>query len=728
MKFCKLAVLLLVLSGALLSCATSENSTPSSSINEHAFSLGTSKNAFYQYDRIHYKDFILTDRFSNQPIGDFSIYLGDKLLVDNESRIFAFGDVELLFFSDGYKKGSLIINVKKSTAFDERILVTQGPDKRVYEKGEKFQEEGLEINYCISYTKQSKEKVNESEKWEPSAIKIDGIDASNYEFHEDGYAMKYAIVEANGPQGNTLFASTSLTQNDASTLTHRTLTDEEEKYEWTKEEGKMKVRFVNEKQTREKAFYSPDEINLNFNINAVSETDASNFKQTPSLGEVPLLVVPVVLHGFEHIATEESHQKLEKGFFGKSEKGSLPPSLSSYYYYSSFKQLKFIGEVTPYFNPVKEGFLGYNDPYSFNINTPESIAKDALKWAKETLKINMDDYDSDDDGYVDGLWLVYMEDISNSLTVNVQNPFWPFTSASTLAPGNKENPVLNTFAWVGLTHLWGSYADQDAVAKNGIDAHVLEHETGHMLGLSDYYSYSPMNNDGTTYSPLGKLDIMDRGLGDQNPYSKMLLGWSKPYLILDDCEIEIPSSQIENSFFLLPYDDKTYRKDNLGRLILNPFDEYLLLDYYTYENLYQDIYHDGVLAYAYPNAKGGRLYHVDGRLLQYFDEGERFELPSDPDFILDYQGMSYRCITNSQAGERAESHYKVSEILDGFDEIRFISKDGTLINGNTNLPSENSLFYPGDTFSFHKYQSQFNATNSFNCGKTFSTQFEIVSL
>ena len=707
----------------LFSCSPSDESSLGKDLE-----ISCSKTNFYQYDRIDFQNFSLKDKSTGKEIEDFQIQLDERLLEDDKSRIFRFGDVSLSFLVSGYQAVNYTINVQKSTALDERMEVRSQPDKTTYAKGETFDPKGLKILYSISYTRGDNTKVKEKEETAYSSIVIDGVDASNYVFGEENYSKKYAIIQGHNPLGEPLYCTVALNTEDTTRSSTTVLDGKDEQYQWTSNGKTMKVRFKNSNATLEKSYYSPEEINLNFDINSLCDLDASNFKGTPTKGEVPLLVVPVVLNGMEEVATEENRAKLEKGFFGPSGKDGLPPSLSSFYYYSSYKQLRFVGEVTPYFNPTKEGYFGYSNPYSFNIGTPQSLAQDALDWVKKKTEIHLDDYDSDNDGYVDGVWLVYMEDIHNSLTINVQNPFWPFTGNATLPPGDKENPVLNTFAWVGLTHLWGNYADSDYVSKIGFDPHVIEHETGHMLGLSDYYSYSSSSTADGTYSPLGKLDLMDRGFGDHNPYSKMLLGWSRPYLILDDCEIEIPSSQLKDSFFLLPYDAKTYAKDSLGRVILNPFDEYLILDYYSYENFYQDLYHDGNLTYAYPNASGGRLYHVDGRILKFYDDEQTFELPSDPDFLFHYAGMAYRCITNSQSGSRSESSFKVSGIKDYFDEIRLISKDKRLINGTSNLPNIDSLFVQGDRFSLADYANQFYYGGKLDNEKDFSIEFEIVNL
>ena len=712
----------------LASCgggSTQGGEASSSQSSSLSLSVESKAAVFCQYDKVDYASFEVKDAASSSLVKDFSIWCGGEQLVDGKSRFLKAGTVTLLFKAEGYRDLSFSIDVKRSTNLEQSLVATSLPAKTSYKKGECFSKEGLSLALSISYSRQGKDAVQESVPVEDCQIEIDGKDASTYVFEDEGHALKYALIESKDIQGKKIVFSLPLNVEATSKEKgNAKIEDADEKYEWTSSLSQMTVSFSNAAANAKKAYYSPNEINLDFNLNSYCNKDCASFRQTPSLGEVPLLVVPVVLNGFEDCATEENREKIEKAFFGKSEEGKVPgSSLSSYYYYSSFKQLKFTGKVTDFFNPTKEGYMGYTNPYSFSTSTPASLAKDALDWASKTQGIDLDEYDSDDDGYVDGIWLIYLESATAPLTGNV-SAFWPFTSTAAVNPGTKESPSANTFAWAGTEHLYGSRAMPSYVESQGVDAHVLMHETGHMLGLNDYYSYQPVSTGEGSYSPLGYMDMMDRDFGDHDPYSKMLLGWIKPYLVLDDCEISIPSNQVQNSFFLLPYDGKSYSFDDLGRLILNPFDEYLLLDYYTYENLFKDACENEGQSYSFPSSSGARLYHVDARVLRY--ENNSFALPSDPDEVMDSSSFYYRGITNSQAGSRAESSFGVEGLEDYFDEIRLISKDKVKVDG-AHIPQENALFKAGDDFKIEDYPSQF-FEGGFDSKETFSTQFKIVSI
>lgn len=715
----KKAIIFLFSSLLLLSACQSQGEGGSSQ-EEYLIS---SKGDFYQYSYVDYSLFSLSSKETGAS-SSFEVWLDGALLKDKESRWLHFGKTILTFQKDGAFLGNYEINVRKSNDYQESISLSGFPKKRHYQKGEKVNMDGLEVSRRLEYVRSDKEKVRETTLDSDYVVTIDGRSLDDFVFDSESFVTKYAIVTSKDIYGNALSTSFPLYQEtNVIEEGNKTYFDKEEKYAWKESNETMRVRFSNPSCTGEKTYYRPEEVNLDFNINSLMDRSVSSFHQTPSLGEVPLLVVPVVLNGFEESATEENRKRIEDAFFSKTKSEDTLPnnSLSSYYYYSSYQQLHFVGEVTPYFYPSKEGYMGYSNPYSFSLDTPASLAKDALSWAKNKLGMDLDSFDSDNDGFVDGVWLIYLESEEKELTGNV-SAFWPFTTAKNEIAGTKENPMVNVFSWAGTSHLWGRNAGASMVSKFSYDPSVLFHETGHLLGLQDYYSYDPYSSGDGYYAPLGHLDIMDQDVGDHNPYSKMLMGWIKPYVVLGDAEIEISDTQKKNSFFLLPYDKKSYQKDSFGRICLNPFDEYLLLDFYTFENLAKNVREKNGEALSFPNVKGGRLYHVDARVLYY--QNAKLSLPSDPDDLLTSNTQVFRAITNTQAGSRKESTYGVVGLEDYFDEIRLISKNKTKIDGNHKM-AEGALFEVGDAFSLSEYSSQFYR-GGFDNKKDFSTTFSII--
>ena len=469
----------------------------------------------------------------------------------------------------------------------------------------------------------------------------------------------------------------------------------------------------------EENYYSPEDVVIDYGIYEYGRNAYDDWVYAPSKSlsgsdkaETPLLVVPVVLPGGEGEAKEEDRDLIYKTFFGTSEDVEYE-SLHSYYWKSSYGQLDITGTVTDFFyagDMTDIGVVGSMTEKKF-----DDLTQAICRWAKEAYSLDLDDYDSDDDGTIDGIWMVFIGRESNDMT-----NYWGL-SGTTKRKGTKENPEPNNYGFIGLDFIDGSYAS--GMNKGG-DAHVVIHETGHMLGLMDYYAYpSDVDVGMDDYSPLSGLDVMDGGIMDHNPYSKMLFGWVKPYIVYGDCTITIPSSQAKNALIVIPYDNKSLERNEDGKVHFNPFDEYLVLDFYTPSGFNEKGY-----AYAgdYPlEEMGGRLYHVDARLA-YATTGGRYALFEDPDDALTYDGKVAKLISNSIVGSYSESSLGL-EGANAFDEIRWISKDGTFLDYGSNKISEDALFQVGDTFSLADYAGQFN-NGKLNSERPFTTTFCIDSI
>lgn len=343
------------------------------------------------------------------------------------------------------------------------------------------------------------------------------------------------------------------------------------------EDDTMTVTVTNPSSEGSKGFYSPDEVTIEKNITDYSYQSIYDWHYTPSTGKVPLLVIPVVIPGNEHRVHDDTLDIIKTAFFGGDDEMNFE-SLHSYYYKSSYGQLDFTGLVTDFYYPKNNSNSKYKKSTDLNINNLSGLVKESVDWAKDTYDLNMADFDSDKDGTLDGVWIIYIRMVNPNDT----SLYWAFTT-TTSEVGTVDNPCVNTYGWAGLDFLTGDIYNE-ITPDDGCDGHVLIHETGHMLGLQDYYTYSS-----SSYSPLGRIDMMDNNAGDQNPYSKLLLGWIKPYVVTGNATITLKSDMSKDNVIVIPYDSKSYKFDSDGKLIFNPFDEYIVIDYYSPNGLNEKI-------------------------------------------------------------------------------------------------------------------------------------------
>ena len=290
------------------------------------------------------------------------------------------------------------------------------------------------------------------------------------------------------------------------------------------------------------------------------------------------------------------------------------------------------------------------------------------------------------------------------------NNYWAYTAwANSETIGDVNNPIPNLFGWASYDFMY-AYYEEENINEIKIDSHTFIHETGHFLGLKDYYGENG-------YNPIGGADMMDRSIIDHNSYSKMLLGWSKPYLVYGAGQIDISSMDKENSFIVV-LDDNAY--DNNGQF--NPFDEYILIELYTTEGLNNK---DSTYTlsknkhFKAPDEIGIRIYHVDKRV--YFLDASSYNWTIslyDGQQLLPNTGL-VTPITNSRAKGLYEIYFGLSSSVTLYDEIRLINKSGVDTFSSGGLADNNSLFKKGDVFSLEKYSKQFYDA-SFNNNNPFT--------
>ena len=427
-------------------------------------------------------------------------------------------------------------------------------------------------------------------------------------------------------------------------------------------------------------------------------------------GRQRLLVIPVDFTDYRAETLVEgkggSLTVIKNAFFGQS-KTTQWESVSSFYHSSSYGQLLFEGHVSDWFSS-DESVAALTSSGSKTVAT-ERILKAAIAWYKQTYD-DIDWFDQDSDGYIDGVFLVYSAPYLNNDSV-----FWAFTSFDTGIDGN-----LYIGDPIGNGYVWASYHFLNVYRGKG-DPHTFIHEVGHLLGLTDYYNTSSIPSSFPTFhdtdsvykryqythGPTGKVDMMDYSIGDHTVFSKMILDWTRPYVITGPGEITI----------------KPFIDDGEAIIIANDwngkaFDEYIAIEFYAPSGLN---YVDSERAYGHASARlmgnrGIKVYHVDARASYHRTSGDTF-IGYENNVInedLPAAGTYYRNVAHTNTYATTINENLIYRLLEKGETTTFLA--GAMATNET-------LFYQGDTFGVDTFTDF-----TFNAGASLPFSFEIVSM
>ena len=418
-----------------------------------------------------------------------------------------------------------------------------------------------------------------------------------------------------------------------------------------------------------------------------------------------VLVVPVEFsdvtfddaYGVEN-GEERIKSELEIAFNGTAEETNYWESVTSYFEKSSFGNLNFNFDVT--------------DVVSLDVSTDdvlerrtdvETIVSDAFESMKSSnSELDFTKYDYDSDGLMDGIWFIYSapDYVTDPSYYDYASSFWAYVTCFLNPEANIESPNLCTYGWASYDFMYRKGEDR-------IDAHTFIHETGHLLGLNDYYDYS------NTRSPLGLYDMQDCNVGDHNVWTKTALGWIDPIII--DTSENIPAK-----IHLNP-------RENGGAIFItndysgSVFDEYLVLELYTPNGLNEL---DSTTAYdsyygRMPQESGVKLYHVDARLIDNVQGGR--QVYYDSSSLA--EGIPDHYVT---IGASNTYSYDRNYTVELFEQIELVSSDpsGGSYQRRFGPYSSNDFFQTGDTFDMDTYKS-FTYRNSGNLNSGDSLDIEI---
>lgn len=226
----------------------------------------------------------------------------------------------------------------------------------------------------------------------------------------------------------------------------------------------------------------------------------------PSTGSVKILTL--LIEFLDHTHTN-SRDFIHENLFGAGQSSRKPyESLSTYYKQASYDQLDFSSGTTLGWYKT----LGNRSAISKTDNGRESLIKEALNHFN-LQGHDFTQYDNNNDGVIDYLVIIWTGPDEGWASF-----WWGYQTQFQDSSFKLDGVGLNRYSWQ-----WESRP-----VGGTFNPLVVIHETGHALGLPDFYDYDD------TIGPqggVGGLDMMDANKGDHNCFSKWMLGWLTPTVV-----------------------------------------------------------------------------------------------------------------------------------------------------------------------------------------------------
>ena len=410
----------------------------------------------------------------------------------------------------------------------------------------------------------------------------------------------------------------------------------------------------------------------------------------PTKGDRKLLVVPISFTDSDKTNQDNKTVFLQNAFFGANNHTNYY-SVAGYYNASSYGQLRITGEVAPWFNlnMSSQELLNLSPSY---MTKSSMVVEQAVDYYKANNLIeNLSGYDTDDDDDIDGVYAIY--DHPYNETNNKDHLFWAYTHYTFKGENslNNEAPYVNGYSWTSI--------DTVMQKDNRSYTNYLIHETGHLLGLTDYYNtkYTTTGSD-YHFQPTGCFDVMDYNIGDHSSFSKYLFKWTSPTVLEGNETRTIKLKPFVNSGEYLLIPSTSYNG--------SPYSEYLLVEYFAptglnkFSGAYSYVDKEGKTGiYKFPDHYGLKIYHIDATL-GYYKVGMNTNLIctiDDPNWESkvgsDNVGLDFaysNTIKDSDVGNKPV----LIHLLESSGNNTF--KDSIPANNNT-------LFRTGDDFGITKF-------------------------
>jgi M6 family metalloprotease-like protein len=230
----------------------------------------------------------------------------------------------------------------------------------------------------------------------------------------------------------------------------------------------------------------------------------------PTTGTNKILVFLIEFPDASNITT---HASVTNQLFGDGISSHYPrESLQNYYWRASYGKLLIEGTALGWYM-MQHSREWYTNTYGDGNNANYQITKEVAEHFDATHDYSQ--YDNNGDGNIDYFAVIW------SGRHGEWASFWWGYQWSLYSNLTLDGVRFYDFSWQ-----WESYN----YPSGFFDPLVIIHETGHALGLPDYYDY---NGDIGPDGGVGGLDMMAGNRGDHNAFSKFMLDWLQPTNVVD---------------------------------------------------------------------------------------------------------------------------------------------------------------------------------------------------
>ena len=320
----------------------------------------------------------------------------------------------------------------------------------------------------------------------------------------------------------------------------------------------------------------------------------------PTSGNVKVLALLISFNDYPGVTTPEY---FASRLFGDGAGGPPFDSLRNFYRRSSYDQLTIEGNVLGWYQaPYARSTVAELDAQESR-QIEQKLIKEALDYY-DAQGHDFSQYDNDGDGTID-YFCVFWAGPHGEWASFWWGHYWlPPINWGTFRLDGKR---LTTYSWQ-----WELYN----YPSGTFGPSTIIHETGHALGVPDYYDYDDAVGP---RGGVGNLDIMD-GTGDHNCFSKFMLDWITPTVASTGSQtVSLRASGLyPDALIFMP-----------GAVPGRIFNEFFMV---------QNRYRSGNDKNLFTESDGLILWHVDSRLN-----------PGNTDFVYDNSYAAHKLLRLMEA-------------------------------------------------------------------------------